>query len=337
MTSQFLKPETTSRRSAERSPKITTCYGIVAVAVLLAGCGSSGPTQPVAFYVPAGPTGEASCEISKHCVIQTGTGKVYVSIGEQSAIMIGFADVGGNMEHYFDYLVTVQNLGENDLFFDPRKISGYDPSARLAVISEQEERLKTLGMLAGLQAALGGSVNAANLEHMSAVARRDRTVAESQLQNQQLVAQTIPPGEQAVGRITVRSDGQAHEHLEVSIPVGTDYHIVRFIKRGKLPRVTPQQLANLPDLPADFSFDGRWFAFNDNNSGVCDIRTQERSIHMICDDSISELEGTIEGRTAKFFLESLGTSIELTAVEQNILFWRRQHWTGNLEYIYERM
>ena len=339
MTLRLLKPETGLHRSAATENRLRFAFsalhcGIGAATVLLAACVSSPPTEPVAYYAPTGPTGEASCVTSNHCVIRTDTGNVHLSIGEQSAAMISFADEGGNIEHYFDYLVTVRNLSENELFFDPSRIDGHDPAVRMAPIGRREEELRNLQALSLLSAALGNSVNAASLEMLSAQAEQDSEVVETQIREQRLVAQKILPGGHATGRIAVRSDGQVHDHIEISIPVGSDVHTVRFAKKkhwrkriSEAKQRVDQGLARVGD---GFSFEGRWLLTNDGAAWFCNIRTEGNRL-TLCYEETEPRTGTIEGGIVKLDPVPYSKGDEIIAVDDDTLLYDFGYWIGVFE------
>lgn len=340
MNLRLQKPETGSHRSAatENRPwfAFTALHcGIGAAPALLAACVSSSPTEPVAYYAPAGPAGEASCITLNHCVIRTDTGKVHLSIGEQSAVMISFADEGGNIEHYFDYLVTVRNLTENMLFFDPSRIDGHDPAVRMAPIARREEELRNLQALSLLSAALGNSANAPALEMLSAQAGQDSEVVETQIREQRLVAQEIVPGGHATGRIAVRSDGQVHDHIEISIPVGSDVHTVRFAKkehwRKRISEAKMRVDQGLAKVGDGFSFEGRWLLTNDGAAWFCNIRTEGNRL-TLCYEETEPRTGMIEGGMVKFDPGPYSKGDEfIIAVDDDTLLYDIGYWIGVFE------
>ena len=259
MTNLLQNTRATSLDTAEGKPKLTICRWLgvwIATLFVLSGCAATATLAPVGLYTPVGPIGAEHCEKSNKCVIRTETGQTHLSIGEQSMVMISFAGRGGDVEHYFDYLITIQNIGENDLFFDPNDIDGYDPDALLEPIMKQIEDLETMGTLHVLSTALGGNPNSAALEHLSTTASQDWDIAVSQFEKQKLVAQVIPPGEKAGGRVIVKSTGKLSEHIDVSVPIGSDFHTVSFAKREQIQKPKRQQSSNLANLSGEFSFDG---------------------------------------------------------------------------------
>ena len=239
MTNLLQNTRATSLDTAEGKPKLTICRWLgvwIATLLVLSGCAAT-PT-PVGLYTLVGPIGAEHCEKSNKCVIRTETGPTYLSIGEQSVVTISFAGRGGDVKNYFDYLITIQNIGENDLFFDPNDIDGYDPDALLEPIRKRLEELETIAVLGGLLTLLGddpdltSSFDQTSFEYLSTTASQDWDIAVSQFKKQKLVAQVIPPGEKAGGRIIVKSTGKLSEYINVSIPIGSDFHTASFAKRG---------------------------------------------------------------------------------------------------------
>ena len=170
-----------------------TTIGIVAIA--LSGC--SAPRERLAaagLFSPTGLRGEKHCETSNHCVFRTDeSGLTHMSVGERSAVMIGFSGRGGDVRHYFDYLVTIQNIGETALVFDPNNIDGYDEKALLAPVTKRERGTAMLAVLTGLSMAMGNTHNVAALEDLRTSDAQKRTATESHFSEQKLNAQVIPP------------------------------------------------------------------------------------------------------------------------------------------------
>ena len=327
MTNLLQNTRATSLDTAEGKPKLTICRWLgvwIATLLVLSGCAAT-PTStlvPVGLYTLVGPIGAEHCEKSNKCVIRTETGQTYLSIGEQSMVMISFAGRGGDVKNYFDYLITIQNIGENDLFFDPNDIDGYDPDVLLEPIRKKVEDLETLSVLGGLLTVLGGNPNMASHEYLSTIASQEWDIAVSQFEKQKLVAQVIPPGEKAGGRIIVKSTGKLSEYIDVSIPIGSDFHTASFAKRGQIPKSKRQQSSNLANISGEFSFDGRWLVIDTNEHGytnmfICNIHTEGDKIYEECDTGHSQ-SGTVEGIVATL-LSSSNVEINLIAVDQNTL------------------
>ena len=295
---------------------------ILIAAFMMSGCGGA-KLAAVGLYTPVGPIGAEHCEKSNHCVIRTETGKTHMSIGKQSAVTIGFLGRGGDVEHYFDYLVTIRNISEKELFFDPKNIDGYDPSALLGEIRKREEQLMALGAMMGVSAGLGGSPNVAALQLLSAETSKERTVKQSQYAKQNLVAKAIPPGGEIGGRLIIKSSGRDSERIDVSIPIGPDFHSVSFARREQIPLAERRQNSNLSDISDKFSFDGRWLVIDKNIGGhtkmfICNLRTEKEKIFKECDEG-GRFSGIVKGKAAIFESTPNSIGLKLIPVDQNTL------------------
>ena len=296
-------------------------HWILVTAIVLSGCATTDEhLAAVGLFTPTGLRGEEHCETSNHCVIRTDeSGLTHVSIGDQSSVMIGFSGRGGDVRHYFDYLVTIQNIGENDLIFDPNNIDGYDENALLDPVKKREEELEMLAVLTGLSMALGNTHNIAGLEYLGTTTAQDRTMTESHFSEQKLGAQVIPPGEVTAGRLIVKSAGEIPDKIVVSIPVGPDIHTVSFDKRDLDPILQRRKVSSSEYVSDDFSLDGRWLHImaNGANMDICFIRTEGNKIHEKC-ESGHTASGTSSGTVATF-TDGAGVDFKLTAIDQNTL------------------
>lgn len=294
-------------------------------AAVLAGCSTPGEQlAAVGLFTPTGLRGEKHCETSDHCVIRTDeSGLTHVSIRDQSAVMVGFSGRGGDVRHYFDYLVTIENIGENELAFDPNDVDGYDEDALLAPIKKREKDLAALYALTGISMALGNVHNIAGLKLLGTWAAQDRTMAKSHFSAQKLSAQVIPPGGVTAGRLIVKSDGEIPDKIVLSIPVGPDIHTVSFDKRDLGPVLQRQESGSAAYVPNDFSFDGRWLSIWSNGShmDICFIRTEGSEIYKEC-ESGSSVSGTFSGAVATFPPSATYTGTELTVIDQNTLKYK---------------
>ena len=298
-------------------------HWIWVIAVVLSGCATGAGEQlaAVGLYTPTGARGEEHCETSNHCVIRTDeNGLTHVSIGEQSAVIISFSGLGGDVRHYFDYLVTIQNIGEDEIVFDPHNIDGYDEDAILEPIKKTQESLELLGSLTAVSTALGNTHNIAGIEVLAATTDQELAATESQLREQKLVAQVIPPGGKTGGRLIVKSAGEISDKIVVSIPVGLDIHTVSFDKRD-LSSILQQNNASSPAYISDnFSFDGRWLFISENGAimRLCFLRTEGNNIYEECEGGIIR-SGSFSGSVATFPSNSSFVGMELTIIDRNIL------------------
>lgn len=309
---------------------------ILIAAFMMSGCGGA-KLAAVGLYTPVGPRGAERCENSNHCVIRTETGKTHLSIGKQSAVTIGFLGRGGDVEHYFDYLVTIRNISEKELFFDPKNIDGYDPSALLEEIRKQEEQLMALGALMGVSAGMGGNPNVAALQYLSAGASKERTVKQSQYAKQNLAAKVIPPGGEIGGRLIIKSSGEISERIDLSIPIGSDSHSVSFSRKEQIPLEERRQHSSLSDISEKFSFDGRWLVIDKNIGGhtkmfICNLRTEKEKIIKECDEG-GRYSGVVRGKVAIFESTPNSIGLKLIPVDQNTLEYEYPFGAG----IFERL
>lgn len=315
-------------------------WGILCAAiVVLAGCVGGGATlAPVSVYNPVGPRGMHHCEVLNRCVVATEKGSVHLSIGEQSALTIGFTGLGGDLDYYQDYLVSIKNIGDSDLFFDPNRVPGFDPNAALNPIRSREENLQSIRKQARLLSALGGNVNRADIEDLDAIIAEDRALTEARLAGQMLEAQVISPGEQVAGRIVVRAAEKSPASYSIAIPVGSDVHSVHYKRRAHIPTGRRKHKgAPLNVTDASF-FDGRWLVTGRNVGGyvrmnVCYLRTEGNRIFEKCEDGTNDvLSGWVTGGVAVIEEGPDNSRIELIAVDQNTLEFDWAYGEG----VYER-
>ena len=299
--------------------------GVGAATVVLSGCAATGEKlAAVGLFNPTGLRGQEHCETSNHCVIRTDdSGLIHVSIGDQSAVTIGFSGLGGDVRHYFDYLVTIQNIGENDLVFDPVNVPGYDERALLESTRKEEKELVALSILTGISMGLGNTGNVATLEYMGTTTAQERSMKESHVAEQKLVAQVIPPGGVVTGRLIVKATAEIPDEIVLSIPVGQDIHTVRFNKRDLGPILGKMKAGSSKYVADDFSFDGRWLLIWGNGAymDVCFFRTEGNNIYEECEGGGSA-SGTFEGGVATFpSTQTIGGS-EVTVIDQDTLMSR---------------
>ena len=198
------------------------------VAIALTGCAGMTPSE---MYEPFGLRGEEHCETTRECVIKTETGEAHFLIGDQSALTVSFVGTGGDVDHhYYDYLITIRNIGETNVYFDPEQIPGYDPDALFEPFKKKQDQLIGLAILSGISMGLGGQSHIAQIQYLDSTNRDEREISETQFADQKIVAQAIAPGETAGGRIIIRPDTQSADFLFVTIPVGSDRHTVSFRK-----------------------------------------------------------------------------------------------------------
>ena len=336
MTMRFLRLGKSSKSRVEVVSGKAAFRWLWIPALVLTGCASDS-LIPVGLYGPVGSQGIEHCESSGHCVIHTESGLTHVSIGEQSAVVVSFAGRGGDLSTHLDYLITIRNLSDSELAFDPSAIDGYDPHALLEQVRERE---KVQGVLVGLmsvQAILGGSPDLASLQMLSDSNEDDREVAVSAFADQKLVAQTIAPGSEVGGRIVIRKSVVIGDRISLSIPIGSDVHTVSFAKRERvLPRDVEKR--RRASIPSDFSFDGRWvvsYTTFAGNTGmyICNLRTEGSRVHEECDtggtnsgkirDGVAALEDHPDGSVGR----------DLVPVDQNTLKFKDSWGMG----VYERM
>ena len=198
------------------------------MAVALTGCAGMTPSE---MYEPSGLRGEEYCETTGACVIKTDTGEAHLVIGDQSAMTVSFVGTGGDVDHhYYDFLITIKNIGETTLHFDPGRIPGYDSAALLEPFDKQQEELMGLAILSGISSAIGGQSHIAQIQYLDSLNRDERRMAEEQFADQKIVTQMIAPEETTGGRIIVRPDTESSDAIFLTIPVGNDRHTVRFRK-----------------------------------------------------------------------------------------------------------
>ena len=299
--------------------------GVGVATVVLSGCAATDEQlAAVGLFNPTGLRGKEHCETSNHCVIRTDdSGLVHVSIGDQSTVMIGFAGLGGDVRHYFDYLVTIQNIGENDLVFDPVNVPGYDERVLLESTRKKEKELKTLSILTGISMGLGNTHNIASLEYLGTTTAQERSMKESHLGEQKLVAQVIPSGGVVAGRLIVKATADIPDEIVLSIPVGQDIHTLRFNKRDLGPILGKMKAGSSKYVADDFSFDGRWLNIWANGAymDVCFLRTEGNNIYEECESGSSD-SGTFEGGVATFPPTQTKNESELTVIDQDTLMYR---------------
>jgi len=203
---------------------------LIILGMFLTGCGTT-QLAPVGLYKPMAPYGISHCETSGQCVIRLESGQSYVSVGEQSVTLVSFSGLGGDVKHHYDFLVTAQNIGDTDLYFDPNDIEGYAPDALNDLAAREGKKLTNLRVLSGIATGLGGAVNYSALETLEKLHDQERFTKMNQYADQMLSKQVIVPGSETGGRLILQSQGSSTEVINVTIPIGSDVHRFRFAKR----------------------------------------------------------------------------------------------------------
>lgn len=303
--------------------------------LLLSGCATgTGTLAAVGMYTPVGERGIESCETTNVCVVRTDTGLAHVSIQDRSVVIVSFAGGGGDVKHYFDYLVRVRNTGGSDVFFDPRNIEGYDESALLRQIEAEEGRLDSMMLQTVLLVALGGNPSTAALEDLTELTAEDRRATESLIRIEKLVAQTIAPDQEVAGRVIVRASGDPTQDTSLSIPVGSDVHTVRFARKPDRARAK-RRVRAAANLSSDFTFVGRWVVIDDNIAGarnmwICNIARQGAVLTKECDRGDTQV-GTMRGEIADFAATEDSFGVKLRPVDDDTLVYEYPFGAGVFE------
>lgn len=218
--------------------------------LLITGCA----TQQYS-YIPVGEKNIDVClEEKSICLIETENGEALLSMLEKSAVTLNFVEEGFLVEKetektFFDFLMTVTNLNDTALDFDPKSIPGYDEES---LVKDLKDSNNTAMMLAvGLLAFAAVTEDQAMLQRMSDPMMwqpiMDQTnlnnekisLAEKEYANEKIGVQSILKDEIAAGRIILKgeaissySSDTAQSVLEVVIPVGEEKHTFIFIKQS---------------------------------------------------------------------------------------------------------
>ena len=198
--------------------------------LVLTGCAST----PSVLYSPFGYWGEEYCETLDQCVVHTKTGPTHFSLSSTTVVSLSFVHGGGDASHtYYDYLMSIRNIDNSTtVYFDPHRITGYDPEAELYDAKNvQGIGFILLGTSIGTGVATGdfsAAVESAQLIDMGAERESELRLRFAQ---ERIDAQHLAPGDEAAGRIIIKSSDPFADELRVIIPIAGDTHVFEFVKQ----------------------------------------------------------------------------------------------------------
>ena len=277
---------------------------VVIAALILTGCAGTAPNiAGVGLFKPDGLHGKEHCKKSGKCIIRTRvTGPTAMSIKKNSAVMVSFSGDGGDVLNYFDYLITIRNLSNKDIRFDPNNVPGYDESALLKAIKSKQEELASITALTAFSMTFGGNPgNLHAIDFLSKTYDRERTGKEKHIVMQRLRAATISPGGTITGRLIVRGKSKIPERMGLYITVGNETHEVNFHKTDVDSILERMSKPRLTRVPRGFGFDGRWVYYSEDGEvmHLSIFETDGRKIKQTYATG-EILEGIIRGATVTF-------------------------------------
>lgn len=216
-----------------KNNNLITIGMLLVISSLFGGCASVQKVE----YSPMSEEGMEVCAEVSECFIETDKGKTSISIGNKSAVSISSQHVVDEHDNkYHDFLITIKNTSNEEIYFDPYRIPGYDEEALTAKLEGNQNLLLGLGLFAMFTGALSGSETSDidNLSQMVSEGMENDQIKidakKEEFSNEKLESQTILPSKSASGRIVLKPSNYTGEYVYVSIPVDSDLHVFEFKK-----------------------------------------------------------------------------------------------------------